>query len=259
MLAKALPGEAGVPGPAAWLELRDAASAVRLAVQMLNGPLAPWNEPDETRVREVMGALDQATKKLCTLVTTLQPSANDRPLAIVSPRVEPSVSSPPTVEPPIAAAPEPIAKANRARARAPKRPDAPPATELEALLHQLELTVLTRSDPPVLLSVQAKPGIVAAIDPSSLLQLLLRLVEDAAALGPAPDTTVTLRAWLDPIEELGDEMEIVVEVRPDPRAPAAAHAWWGGALAPPPGAVLASHAHGGQHSARLRLPTRAPA
>ncbi|HWB73382.1 MAG TPA: hypothetical protein VG755_00475 [Nannocystaceae bacterium] len=257
VLAKALPAEAGVPGPAAWLDLRDAASAVRLAVQMLNGPLAPWNEPDESRVREVMGALDQATKKLCQLVTTLQPSANDRPLAIV-PRVDPIEIAP--VEPP----PEPIAsttepKPSRVRARVPKRPDAPPATDVDALLHQLELTVLTRSDPPVLLSVQAKPGLVAAIDPSTLLQLLLRLVEDAAALGPAPDTTVTLRAWLDPIEELGDEMEIVVEVRPDPRAPAAGHAWLDGALAPPPGAALGSRVHGGQHCARLRVPTRAPA
>lgn len=254
VLAKALPAEAGVPGPGAWLELRDAASAVRLAVQMLNGPLAPWNEPDEVRVREVMGALDQATKKLCTLVTTLQPSANDRPPTIAAP------PSAPIVEPPIAAAPpEPIARPNRARPRAPKRPDAPPATELDALLHQLELTVLTRSDPPVLLSVQAAAGLVAAIDPATLLQLLVRLVEDAAALGPAPDTTVALRAWLDPAEELGDAMELVIEVRPDPRAPAAAHAWWGGALAPAPGAVLGSHTHGGHHCARLRVPTRAPA
>ncbi|MBC8074281.1 MAG: hypothetical protein IAG13_38535, partial [Deltaproteobacteria bacterium] len=78
------------PGPNPWLELRDAASAMRLAVQMLNGPLAPWSvpAPDATRMREIIGALDQATRKVCSLMTTLQPSANDRPLMPVAARAQ---------------------------------------------------------------------------------------------------------------------------------------------------------------------------
>jgi hypothetical protein len=239
VLAKAFPPALDVPGPAPWLELRDAASAVRLAVQMLAGPLAPWNDPapDPERLREIVGALDQATRKLCSLVTTLQPSANDRPSTSRIPEPAPTPRTP--------------------RSRAPKRGASPPSTDLDALLHQLELTVLTRADPPVLLSMQSAPGLVAAIDPSTLLQLLVRLVEDAAALGPAPDTTVTLRAWLDPVEELGDAMEVVLELRPDPRAPAAGHAWHDTALAPPPGTVLRSRAFAGQHSTLLRIPARA--
>jgi hypothetical protein len=244
VLAKALP-PIDIPGPAPWLELRDAASAVRLAVQMLAGPLAPWNDPapDPERLREIVGALDQATRKLCSLVTTLQPSANDRPTTVRTP------------EPPPAPVAAPTTRA--ARPRAPKREASPPSSDLDALLHQLELTVLTRSDPPVLLSMQSAPGLVAAIDPSTLLQLLVRLVEDAAALGPAPDTTVTLRAWLDPVEELGDAMEVVLEVRPDPRAPAAVHPWLDTALAPPPGTVLRSRAFAGQHCTLVRIPARA--
>lgn len=247
---------AAAADPGAWVELRDAASAVRLAVQLLNGPLAPWSAPppDETRMREVIGALDQATRRMCKLVTQLQPSANDRPapMRVVEPAPSPAAAAAPA---PVAAAPVAPPPA-RPRARAEKRAEPPASTEVDAMLHQLEITVVTRSDPPALLSVHVAPGLHVAFDRTVLLHTLARLVDDAAALGPAPDTTVSLHAYLDPTEELGDGMDVVFEVRPDPRAPAAARAWSQAAPAPPAGLTLSTRLLGGQHCALLRVPAR---
>src|SRR5687767_7632470 len=60
------------PPPAAWLELRDTASAIRLAVQILRGPYAVLGEGEmQARALEVLQSLESSTRRLCDLVATV--------------------------------------------------------------------------------------------------------------------------------------------------------------------------------------------
>lgn len=212
--------------PAAWLELRDTASAIRLAVQILRGPYAMIGDGEmQARAREVLMSLEQSTRRLCDLVATVQPPAND---------------AGPTAAPPVAAAPDParpsdlaIATTSRvlasarttneprpttaplaavkppsaARTRAPAT--APRSLDVAELLARLEIVVATRAAAPLDLSVAAPPSIALAVDGAELLRTLVLMIEDVVP-GDGP---VEVRAFLDPAEDLGDALDVVFEVR----------------------------------------------
>lgn len=233
---------------AAWLDLRDTAGAVRLAVQILDGPLHPGAEPPPPRERidEVIATLEQATRRLCGLIDELQPAAND-PM--------PEAESAPARTQVLAPAREAIAPAKAAPAqlerRSPRKPNRPTiepgyGAALDPILRALELHVRA-PERAIPLDVTAVVGLRVLGDGDELLRVLVGLVEDAAAPTGA---TVRLRVWLDPVEDLGDAMDVVFEVRTDgaaavPRGPGldAAQAAWGPQrvcvhASPAPGRVL---------------------
>lgn len=262
--------------PATWAALRDASATVQMAVQMLAGPLAPWSEPppDPERVRDVMAMLVTATRQLGGLITALRGDAEPRPMTARASAPAPLTHATPTAVSPTsaatptnAAAPSSAATPTNA-ARAPRsgkapRPASPSrsaATEavvpappsmfsVAALLREVEIAVLTASGHHV--AMHAAAGLEAPGDAAALLPVLVAMVMDAAAMGP-PDPVVEVRAFADLGDVLGDELELVFEVRPDPRG---AH---GGAFRPnaaglPAGARLELHRAGGRPRASLRV------
>ncbi|HET6584236.1 MAG TPA: hypothetical protein VFG69_12325 [Nannocystaceae bacterium] len=212
--------------PAAWLELRDTASAIRLAVQILRGPYAMIGDGEmQARAREVLLSLEQSTRRLCDLVATVQPPANDAgpaasaPVVVAPERPQPSAPSllasararstaaPSTPEPRT-----PSATLSAVRPAAPARSRAatgPRTLDVAELLARLELVVATRAVAPLDLTVAAPPSIALAVDGAELLRTLVLMIEDVA---PA-DGPVDVRAFLDPTEDLGDALDVVFEVR----------------------------------------------
>jgi hypothetical protein len=197
--------------PMTWAALRDAGSAAQLAVQMLAGPLAPWNDPDPERVREALRMLEDSTRRINALVAALTPTAT-------------TAASPVVVMPVVAAAvPRPAARPRKKTA--PASPPSPDGIAVARLLRDVELALLVA--------------------------ILVGLVEDAAAVGP-PDAVVELRAFADLADAIGDEMDVVFEIRPDARA---GHA---SAFAPrvarlPEGARLEVHGRSSRPRACLRV------
>ncbi len=216
--------------PAAWLELRDTASAIRLAVQILRGPYAMLGDGEmQARAREVLMQLESSTRRLCDLVATVQPPANDAGPAPARTASEPAkepaspVASTPTPPAPRArgtaiprlrdatpssAALSPVRTAGP-KATATPRPAGPRTLDVNDLLARLELVVGTRAASPLVLTVAAAPPVALAIDGAELLRTLVLMVEDVAPQGGSAD----VRVFLDPTEDLGDAMDVVFEVR----------------------------------------------
>jgi hypothetical protein len=216
------------PPPAAWLELRDTASAIRLAVQILRGPYATIVEGEmQARALEVLQSLEQSTRRLCDLVATVQPPANDAGppahVASLAPNVSaaPAVSVAPAVSAPMPAAAIPRlreatnAPAALAAVRAPTpaavRPRATAAVrgvDVIDLLAKLEVVVGTRAAAALVLTIGAPTSLAMAVDGPELLRTLVLMVEDVAS-----SDSVDLRVFLDPTEDLGEAMDVVFEVR----------------------------------------------
>lgn len=249
--------------PATWAALRDASATVQMAVQMLAGPLAPWADPppEAERVREVMAMLVTATRQLGGLITALR-DAEPRTVGAPTPAASaasmgpPTASAPATASPNVPAAPAPASAEKAPRAAKERRrpaeavaPAAPPAFDVATLLREVEIAVLTASGHHV--AMHAPAGLEARGDAAALLPVLVAMVMDAAAMGP-PDPVVEVRAFADLGDVLGDDLEVVFEVRPDPRVP------HGGAFRPsavglPAGARLELHRAGGHPRASLRV------
>jgi len=189
------------PPTVAWLELRDTASAIRLAVQILRGPYAVLGKGEmQARALEVLQSLESSTRRLCDLVATVQPPAND---AGPPPPVAP-VESRTTVVAPLAAVVTPAAGAVRPRPAA-----GPRSVDVTELLAKLEVVVGTRAAAPLVLSVAAPSQLSVALDGAELLRTLVLMVEDVAPT----DGNADVRVFLDPTEELGDAIDVVFEVR----------------------------------------------
>jgi hypothetical protein len=207
--------------PAAWLELRDTASAIRLAVQILRGPYAMLGDGEmQARAREVLMQLESSTRQLCDLLATVQPPANDAGPARVASTEDtaaPPVSTPPTRgrAAPIPrlrdAAPASAAVLSPVRAPAAVKPTVagPRTLDVNDLLARLEVVVGTRAVSPLVLTVSAAPKVALAIDGAELLRTLVLMIEDVAPQGGSAD----VRVFLDPTEDLGDAMDVVFEVR----------------------------------------------
>jgi hypothetical protein len=222
--------------PMTWAALRDAGSAAQLAVQMLAGPLAPWNDPDPERVREALRMLEDSTRRINALVAALTPTAT-------------TAASPVVVMPVVAAAvPRPAARPRKKTA--PASPPSPDGIAVARLLRDVELALLAAPAAPRV-AIHAGADLVATGDAATLVAILVGLVEDAAAVGP-PDAVVELRAFADLADAIGDEMDVVFEIRPDARA---GHA---SAFAPrvarlPEGARLEVHGRSSRPRACLRV------
>ena len=241
-----------------WSALRDAGATVQLAVQMLAGPLAPWNEPppDPARLRDVFATLERSTRRVNALIAALQPAAvpmASRPsIALVEPicdrsaagvaepamlRTEPADVNPPgtslatpRLAPRTASHGEPSQGRGHASTRvaggkrrgvapphAPSATKAEPCAHVRALLREVEIELLTGPGSPRV-SIHAAEDLFAAGDATVLGAAIVGLLADAAAMGPA-DAVVEVRAFADLADALGDDMDIVFEIRPDPRVP----------------------------------------
>ncbi len=166
--------------------LRDPAGAVRLAVQMLAGPLRamlPTMDPaTERRVEQVLTALDTATSELTALL------------------------GPTSAEPPSSFTPRVI---DGARAR---------PVDVEAMLERVCAAVRQRCALPSTLTTAVESGVQPRISERDLQTALGGLIENAieASARKRPGHSpwaVELRVYLDAAEELGDEMHVVFEVR----------------------------------------------
>jgi hypothetical protein len=212
------------PAPAAWLELRDTASAIRLAVQILRGPYAMLGDGEmQARAREVLMQLESSTRQLCDLLATVQPPANDAGPARAAASTEDTAAPPPSTPPsatrvratPIprlrdaAPASAPALSAVRAPAAAKATATGSRTLDVNDLLARLELVVGTRAISPLVLTVAAAPKVALAIDGAELLRTLVLMIEDVAPQGGSAD----VRVFLDPTEDLGDAMDVVFEVR----------------------------------------------
>jgi hypothetical protein len=171
--------------------LREPMGAVRLAVQILAGPLQrgleQLDEVTRARVQSVLQTLEQSTKQVCEILATAPVGQVQAPAANgPAPRMS-------------------VEKTTRAANG--------PATASE-------IVTVTRSSVPMLLMVDAHPGLQAADAGRELLPTVVGLVERAArdsahARPHARPCTVEVRAFVDPAEILGDEMHVVLEVRHD--------------------------------------------
>lgn len=164
--------------------LRDPAGAVRLAVQLLAGPLRSAireaSSEEAARVSEVLGALETATAELSRLLTPLGP-LSAAPSADVIPLPGASL-----------------------------RP--------EALVAAVRQGVRQRCQLPATLETTVEPGARPVAASGDLQVALVGLVENAIESmarrrpGGAP-WTVELQVSLDAAEELGEELHVVFEVR----------------------------------------------
>lgn len=162
--------------------LRNPAGAVRLAVQMLSGPLRSAlrhaSDEDASQIGDVLRALESATGELTRLLAPLRspaPAAN----VVVMPSA------------PIGA---------------------------EGLVTAVQQAVGQRCQLPASVEVRVEPGVCPAADARDLQTALVGLVENAieamARRRPqAAPWRVHLDVSLQPIDALGDTMQVVFEVR----------------------------------------------
>ena len=165
--------------------LRNPAGAVRIAVQLLAGPLRfairESSADEAARVTEVLGALETATAELTSLLAPMAGSMSAAPTAEVIALPGASVG------------PEALVAAVRQGVRQRCR-----------LAASLETTV--------------EPGARPVAATQDLQVALVGLVENAmeSMARRRPESapwTVELRVFLGPAEELGDDMHVVFEVR----------------------------------------------
>jgi hypothetical protein len=195
--------------------IREPMGAVRLAVQILAGPMAraldQLDEVTRARVQSVLQTLEQSTKQVCDVlagfpVTDAQAPAANGPLLPKSGTASPKPAAP---------------RASAwVAANGPMRAAGPRNVDVDDLLRKLEIVTVTRSALPVMLSVDAHAGLQAVDAGRELLPTIVALVEratrDSAEARPhARPWTVEVRAFVDPAEILGDEMHVVIEVRHD--------------------------------------------
>ncbi|MBK6916795.1 MAG: hypothetical protein IPH07_05295 [Deltaproteobacteria bacterium] len=235
--------------PSAWLELRDCASAAQFAAALLCGPLAPFADPPPSREQllEILTALDRETRRVCALVNALQPAANERPAVAVVPS---SLATPP-----IAATASPVvAPASKAAARRVRAAEPAAGDEVDAILQAVELELLSRAQlmPTVEVGSHGRARVAGAH--GDLAPVLVQLLLDAAALGPA-DPGVQLRVFTDLAEDLGDATCVVFEVRPDPRAPGSS---WPTHPQTAAGIAVMLGRRGARPFAQLRVPALRP-
>ena len=162
--------------------LRNPAGAVRLAVQMLSGPLRAAldrAEPqDAAQIDEVLRALESATGELTRLLAPLR-------------------TAPPTADVLVMPA---------------------PAVGTEGLVAAVQQAVERRCPLPAHIDVRVEPGVCPVGDPRDLQTALVGLVENAiesmARRRPqASPWRVQLDVSLQPAEERGGAMHVVFEVR----------------------------------------------
>ncbi len=164
--------------------LRNPAGAVRLAVQMLAGPLrsvlAGADPGQASQVEAVLGALETATSELTQLLS---------PLTITAPSGDAEVISMPQA-----------------------------ATCMGEILEGARRTLKRQTRLEHQVVVSAAPGLrphVSAVDlQTALVGLLHNALEASARRRPADGPwQVELRVTLEPAEDLGDELAVVFEVR----------------------------------------------
>lgn len=196
------------------VSLRSPAGAVRMAVQMLSGPfrhlLARLDTRDRLTMEGVLESLEVSTRQLCDVAST----SLTTPFQTAGPRVN--------AQPLVPRVPEPKPTAKKSPPKiAPKPPPAPTKKgplDVAEILERLEVMTVTRSPLPALLAVDAPRGLQLNVASAELLQALGYLVDNALEAsarsipGPGP-WTVAVRAYADPTEILGDELDIVIEVR----------------------------------------------
>ncbi len=242
--------------------LREPMGTVRLAVQILAGPLQraleQVDDVTRARVQSVLQTLEESTKQVCDVLATVPVVGVPAPAAN-GPAPKPRM----TVEKPMRAA------------NGPSVASGPKAVDVDELLHRLEIVTVTRTAVPMLLMVDAHAGLQAVDAGRELLPTVVGLVERAArdsaeARPHARPCTVEVRAFVDPAEILGDEMHVVIEVRHDgtPLSPTVS-AWLEGranapehepalvaakALAEAAGGRLEALASGTKTAIRVRLP-----
>lgn len=182
--------------------LRDPAGAIRLAVQILAGPMRPLLDRLEpaprAQVADVLNALEASAQELCRALETAG-AANEHPLSPPEPADVPAcaaVPAPPVAAPPVVA----------------------PVTDVEALLRRLEVLTVTRSALPALLAVDVAAGLRLRNAGPDLLGVLCGLVENgieasARAKPNGAPWTVDVRAFVDPVEDFGDALDLVFEIR----------------------------------------------
>lgn len=133
---------------AAVAGLNESAASIRLAVQILAGPLRRslevLPEGERTRVHSTLDVLEAATRQLNE---SLARAAKDTG---TQPRV---VDDPPAPQPSVA------------------------ATDVLELLRRLEVLIVTRSSLPALVAIDAPAGLVVEVAGSELLRALAHLVE----------------------------------------------------------------------------------
>lgn len=189
--------------------LRDPAGAIRLAVQILAGPLRPLMQRLEPgprgQVSDVLTALEASAQELCRALETAG-AANEQPLGgETSQPAAPSCAAVPDAPP---AAQPPAAQP------APKEASA----DVAALLRRLEVLTVTRSALPALLAVDAPQDVQLRNASPDLLGVLCGLVENAieASARAKPNGapwTVDVRAFVDPAEDFGEALDLVFEIR----------------------------------------------
>jgi hypothetical protein len=199
----------------AWsVRIREPVGAIRLAVQILAGPLRgaldQLDDVSRARVRSVLDALEASTRQVCELMTELPlllPVAANMGPGIVAPAPAPAKARAKAVRP----APPPVVE---------PPPVVSHAVDVDELLRRLEIVTVTRSALPMLLAVDAREGLKAADAGRELLSCLVGLLDRAAkdsarARPGGRPWTIEVRAFLDPAEVLGDEMHVVLEIRHD--------------------------------------------
>ncbi|MEM6295488.1 MAG: ATP-binding protein [Myxococcota bacterium] len=164
--------------------LRDPAGAVRLAVQMLAGPLRAAMESapaeDVARVTAVLEALETSSAQLTELLSPGAP-----PAAAFTPRVV---------------------------------PDGGVVPDVAALVARAADTATARSPQGATVEVFVEDGVRPRVSERDLSAALAGLLENAmeAVVRRRPDAapwSVELRVYLDPVEDLGDAMHVVFDVR----------------------------------------------
>ena len=164
--------------------LRNPAGAVRLAVQMLAGPLRDATRSasaeQASQVAEVLGALETATAELTRLLAPLSGGGGNGAAEVIA-----MPTSPPLVERVI----EGVRQAVQQRVRLPAAVE----TSIEA---------------------GARPSADAKDLQAALVGLVENAIESMARRRPdASPWTVELRVTLEPTEVLGDAMQVVFDVR----------------------------------------------
>jgi len=232
-------------------DLRNPVGAARMAVQMLHGPLRKLltrlDARDRVTVESVLSALDTSTQELCQAVGRLgtNPTTGHRrspPAARKTPPAAPGAASAGASPQPAAAArPTPAPAPGPAPAPAavvplPTRPSPPAApaergVDVDELLSRLEVMMVTRSELPALLAVSGDGELRVELPGPDLLRALGYLVDNALeALAKTNPTgapwTVDVRAYADPQEVLGDELDVVIEIADRGAGPSSAVQTW---------------------------------
>src|SRR5690606_9371159 len=155
------------------------------------------------------------------------PSAPERgpaPIAATAPRPPEPVAPKPAA----AALASPDVPVRSSRPREPSRPrpaatlvpaprEREETTDVAALLGRLEIMMVTRSPLPMLMAVDASGPLRVAPKGTELLRAIGYLVENAVEAASQADPqgapwTIDVRAYADPREVLGDELDVVIEI-----------------------------------------------